>query len=132
MRLLIDESLSARLTAPLAAAGHDVVHVTDLSLLGEPDEVVLSAALEDDRILVTADTDFGALLALSGATFPSVVLLRRGGRKVEQRAQQISVSLELAEHALNMGALVVAEHTRLRIRELPIERSSDEGEWRTI
>lgn len=122
MRLLVDESLSVRISAPLIAAGHDAIHVADLRLLGASDDAVLAAAVEDQRILVTADTDFGALLALSGAPMPSVVLLRRSGRTVEERALHVLASLELAEHALGLGALVVVEHNRMRIRQLPIER----------
>lgn len=67
MRLLLDESLSQYTTQPLAQAGHDVLHLTDLDLLGATDEQVLAAALDDDRVLITADTDFGTLLALSQA-----------------------------------------------------------------
>ena len=93
MRLLLDESLSARSAPLLPQAGHDVVHAADLDLLGEPDDVVLSAAPAEGRTVVTADTDFGALLALSRAPAPSVLLLRRGGRRLEQRAQQILLAL---------------------------------------
>jgi predicted nuclease of predicted toxin-antitoxin system len=89
VRLLLDESLSARLVARLTEAGHDVVHVGDLDLLGASDDVVLAAAVEHRRILMTADTDFGALLAVSDASLPRVVLLRRGGRTKTQRAEQM-------------------------------------------
>jgi predicted nuclease of predicted toxin-antitoxin system len=121
VRLLLDESLSARVAPLLLQAGHDVLHAADVDLLGEPDDVVLSAAAAERRTLVTADTDFGALLALSRAPTPSVLLLRRGGRRIEQRAQQILIALEHAAGALESGALVVAQHDFLRIRELPIE-----------
>jgi predicted nuclease of predicted toxin-antitoxin system len=84
------------------------------------------AAVEHERILVTADTDFGTLLARSGAPLPSVVLLRRSGRRPAERTQQIVVALELAEDALTAGALVVSEATRLRVRPLPVEQTTDE------
>jgi predicted nuclease of predicted toxin-antitoxin system len=121
VRLLLDESLSARVAPLLSKAGHGVLHAADVDLLGEPDDVVLLAAAAERRTLVTADTDFGALLALSRAPTPSVLLLRRGGRRIEQRAQQILIALENAAGALESGALVVAQHDFLRIRELPIE-----------
>ncbi|MGH3887090.1 MAG: DUF5615 family PIN-like protein [Pseudonocardiaceae bacterium] len=34
--------------------GHNAVHVSDIGLRGAPDEVVLAAADEDNRILITA------------------------------------------------------------------------------
>lgn len=63
MRFLLDEFLSTRLVALLTNAGHDAVHVADLRMLGAPDEKVMRAASGESRVLVSADTDFGELLA---------------------------------------------------------------------
>jgi predicted nuclease of predicted toxin-antitoxin system len=122
VRLLLDENLQRQITVVLAAAGHDVVHVADRGLLGQPDEVIMGAAVDEQRTLVTADTDFGALLALSGTPVPSVLLLRRGERRANQRATQILEALEVGADALESGALVVAEQARVRIRRLPMDR----------
>lgn len=62
---LVDESLQRHVADLLVDNGHDAVHVSDIGLRGAPDETVLAAADEDSRILITADTDFGTLLALS-------------------------------------------------------------------
>lgn len=47
------------MTAVLADAGHDAVHVTALGLAGHIDDEVLAAARRERRVLVSADTDFG-------------------------------------------------------------------------
>jgi Domain of unknown function (DUF5615) len=70
MRLLLDNNLSPRLVDILGAAGWDVVHVASLGLRSAPDRTVLEAARRDGRFLVSADTDFGALLASSHAIDP--------------------------------------------------------------
>lgn len=55
---------------------------------------MLEAARSDDRILISADTDFGALLASSHAPTPSVVLVRRAaGRRVEALAALLLANL---------------------------------------
>jgi len=51
----------------LIDAGHDAVHAGDRGLLGAPDDAVIRAALAESRTVVSADTDFGELLAASGA-----------------------------------------------------------------
>ncbi|MBA2316185.1 MAG: DUF5615 family PIN-like protein [Euzebyales bacterium] len=118
MRLLLDENVALRVRAALAAGGHDTLHVADLHLLGAPDDAVLAAAADERRTLITADTDFGTLLAVSQTATPSVLLLRRGSRRAEQRAEQILFALDTAGPVLESGALVVVESGRLRIRRL--------------
>jgi predicted nuclease of predicted toxin-antitoxin system len=65
VRLLLDNNLSPRLGDVLMKEGWDVAHVASLGLRSASDRVVLQAARDDDRVLVSADTDFGTLLAAS-------------------------------------------------------------------
>jgi predicted nuclease of predicted toxin-antitoxin system len=76
MRFLVDQNLSPLLAAELRNAGHDVTHTRDLGLSKATDDVSLKHALDEGRVLISADTDFGLLLAESGADRPSFVLLR--------------------------------------------------------
>ena len=71
------QSLSPALAEHLQASGHEAVHVRDYGLHAAPDEVVLQRARDEERVLLTADTDFGALLARKHTDRPSVLLLRR-------------------------------------------------------
>ena len=120
MKLVVDESLARRVADLLREAGHDAVHAADRGLLGARDEAVMAAARQDDRVVVTADTDFGTLLALSDMPRPSVLLLRRPGRRVEQRVAAVAAAITAVEDALEEGALVVVEPDRIRVRELPM------------
>lgn len=121
MRLLLDNNLSPRLVDVLSAAGWDVVHVASLGLRSAPDRAVLDAARHDGRYLVSADTDFGALLASSHAAGPSVVLVRRViGRRVNDLANILTANLPPIEDDLKRGSIVVIGDDSLRIRQLPI------------
>ena len=105
MRLLLDNNLSPRLVDVLLAAGWDVVHVASLELRSAPDRIVLEAARRDGRHLVSADTDFGALLASSHATGPSVVLVRRViGRRVNDLADILIANLPRSRTTSNKHA----------------------------
>ncbi len=122
MRLLLDEGLSPRVLDLLSAAGHDVVHVRDIGLQSKPDPVVLAAAQKQSRVLVTLDTDFGALLALSGAKQPSVILFRgEVTRRPEGQAMLLLANLDQITTDLNTGAAIVLGNDRVRVRRLPIE-----------
>jgi hypothetical protein len=67
VKFLVDESLSSTLSWLLNEAGHDALHVGDLDLLGASDDAVMAAADTTGCVLVSADTDFGELLALGRA-----------------------------------------------------------------
>lgn len=123
MRFLLDESVSPLLTHQLATAGHDVVHVHDIALTSAPDPAVLDAAAADRRVLVTLDTDFGALIAHSGSRLPSVVLFRgEVTRRPIAQAELLIANLDQFAADLEEGAVVVIGDRRVRVRRLPIDR----------
>ena len=63
MRFLVDNALSPVLATLLSQAGHDALHVRSIELQRAEDIVIFDKAAAEDRIVVSADTDFGALLA---------------------------------------------------------------------
>ncbi|MGA2929830.1 MAG: DUF5615 family PIN-like protein [Solirubrobacteraceae bacterium] len=77
MRFLIDQALSSAVAIELDRAGHDALHVRELGIQAASDEEIFDRAAEDDRVVVSADTDLGTLLAIRKQTSPSVILFRR-------------------------------------------------------
>jgi predicted nuclease of predicted toxin-antitoxin system len=123
VRLLVDEALQDALDHRLAESGHDVTHVRLLGLAGRTDDEVMALALQEARVLVTTDTDFGTILALTGAAGPSVLLLRGVSDSVTGRVAAIIDVLPRVEYELSQGAVVVIEEDRYRIRYLPIDEA---------
>lgn len=120
MRFILDESISPLVGPLLAAGGHDLVHVHDLDLTSEPDPVILAAAVRDGRVLVTLDTDFGALVAHSGAQLPSMVLFRGDvTRRPLGQAELLLTNLDQFADDLHAGAVVVIGDDRIRVRRPP-------------
>lgn len=70
LRFLIGNALPPNLAHMLVAAGHDAVHVRTYSMQAARDEEIAARALEEDRIIVSADSDFSAILAAQEAERP--------------------------------------------------------------
>lgn len=121
MRFLVDEALQDLVADRLVDAGHDATHVRALKMQGATDNEVLAHAAAERRVLITTDTDFGTILALSGAAMPSVLLLRGVGDTVGERVDAIIQALAVVEHDLTSGAISVVERDRVRLRQLPID-----------
>lgn len=121
MRLLLDQNLSRDLPALLSAAGFDVTDTRTLGMQRWADEEITDFAANEDRIVVSADTDFGAILAKRQMAKPSFVLLRRTqGLSAEATAALLAANLPAFEDELDEGAVLVITDTRIRVRRLPI------------
>ncbi|WP_432814113.1 DUF5615 family PIN-like protein [Sphingorhabdus sp.] len=57
MRFLIDENVQTAIILALTECGHDAVRATEILETGAADPLVATAAVENDRILVSHDND---------------------------------------------------------------------------
>lgn len=116
MKFLADECCDTGLVDALRAKGHDVLFVME-TLRGASDEIVLSRAFDENRILITEDKDFGELVYRLRRPARGVLLLRFD---VQERTTKTPRLIEFLEHEARRlpGAFVVLEADKVRIRPL--------------
>lgn len=120
MRFLVDMPLPPALAQWLETAGHEAVHAAALGLHRAPDTQILARAGQEGRTVITADLDYPRLLALAGATGPSLILFRGGDwgeSEIIARLQQVLESLSEIDLA---HSILVVDRERVRRRRLPI------------
>ena len=121
MRLLFDANLSPVVARALNDGPHDAIHVHDIGMLSATDEEITEFAANDDRVIVTFDTDFGTLLAKSGNLQPSVILLRHHNQAApDEQVALVQLVLAAAGADLVRGAIATLSRGHLRIRQLPV------------
>ncbi len=120
MKLLLDQGLPRSAASILREAGIDTIHVGEIGLSTAGDAVVLQRGHDEGRIIVTLDSDFHAILALSGAMTPSVIRIRIEGLHGKKTASLIQRVITLYEEDLDQGAVVTVQPGRVRIRRLPL------------
>lgn len=120
MKILLDMNLAPRWRAVLERHGHSCVHWAEVGDPRADDRAIMQWAAEHGYVVITHDLDFGAILAASQASAPSVLQVRTEDLLPE--AMESLLIQALAEFApdLETGALIVVHKDRSRARILPL------------
>lgn len=120
MKFLADMGIAMSTVRALREKGYDTVHLRDQNLHKLSDEKILKKAQEEERIILTFDLDFGALLYAGLHQSPSVIIFRMNIQTPATVTKKLFGLLGEHSRELENGAVVVVESFRYRIRDLPI------------
>lgn len=121
MRWLLDQGLPRAAADLLRTQDLDVIHVGEIGLACASDTEIIRFAEQHDRIVVTLDSDFHAILARSGAGKPSVIRIREEGLKAADVCRFITGAYKLFAESLEAGCVLTVTSANARLRMLPIK-----------
>src|SRR5882762_7417610 len=116
MNILVDMNLSPSWCPVLAAEGWNAMH---WSSIGDPratDATLMDWARDHGYVVLTHDLDFGAILAVTRASGPSVVQIRAQNILPASLAPTLIPVLHIYESQLATGSLIVVDEARSRVR----------------
>jgi predicted nuclease of predicted toxin-antitoxin system len=99
---------------------HDAVHAGALGLGRAPDTEIMDRAVREVRTVITADLDYPRLLALAGASGPSLILFRGGDWCDIEVIDRMGHLLRLFAKADIVQSIVVVSRDRVRRRRLQL------------
>ena len=117
MNFLADESCAGPVVRALRDAGHDVVAIAEVAR-GATDEQVLGRALNEKRVLITEDRDFGELVYARGRSSAGVILVRFDSRARQAKTATVVEAVAKLGSRLH-DAFTVIEVGRVRISSRP-------------
>ena len=124
-QFLADMNISPLTVQELKERGWDVVRVSDVLHANAKDEDILTFARRNNRVLITQDLDFSALLAIGGYAGPSVISLRL------EEPHPLLVAMRLVDVVLEIGGdlqegiIVSVDESCARYRKLPIDSETE-------
>jgi len=118
MKLLANENYPIASVKYLREKGYDITSIAELSP-GDSDPEVLSRAVEENRIIITFDRDYGELIyRLKLPTPPGVIYLRFIPKNPLEPAEYLQTLIESKDIRLE-GKFTVGERRQIRQRPLP-------------
>jgi predicted nuclease of predicted toxin-antitoxin system len=76
MKFLVDMALSPKTAKFLVALGYEAERVDKLGMAKSKDREIFEFAIGNNRVVITADMDFGHILAHTKSNKPSVIIFR--------------------------------------------------------
>jgi len=120
IRLLLDQGLPRSTVQFLREMNIDAVHVGEIGAATAADKTILEIGRRENRVIVTLDADFHAILAVSHEVFPSVIRIRMQGLRGEALAALIQRVIDKAIDDLHKGAIVTVKAHQIRVRRSPV------------
>lgn len=120
MKFLVDMPLSPKTAVFLKNLGHEAVRVNELGMARSKDIEIFDHAFKNDMVVLTADLDFGTILAYSHSSKPSIIIFRLKDPSPEHVNSLLLSNLPRIENDLKKGVIAIFEDLEIRIRELPI------------
>ena len=120
LQFVIDMNLSPDWVSVFKNSGWHAVHWSSVGAPSCPDHEIMAWAQSNGYVVFTHDLDFGSILAVTGASGPSVIQVRAQDVFPGHLGPTMIAAVRQYESLLVQGALIVIDERTCRARVLPL------------
>lgn len=112
---LTDENVDKEVVAGLRADGYDVLDIKEAGLFRLSDELILKMAADEQRVVISQDSDFGTLIFKDKIPVFGLIFLQPGHMEPEIHLQTLKTLLQ-NDYEVDPPFIIVAEHLQQNIK----------------
>jgi len=120
LEFIANMNISSLTVNELKKLGWNIVRVSEILEVKTRDIELLSFAREHNKVLITQDLDFSALLAVRGYEKPSVINIRVENPNPDFITSRLVEVVSRMKKELEEGAIVSVDEVSARYRNLPL------------
>jgi predicted nuclease of predicted toxin-antitoxin system len=121
LKFLTDENIDNEVVIFIRNQGFDVFDIKEEQLWGMSDREILALSFQENRVIISQDSDFGTLIFRDQIDFYGIIYLRPGHEKIAFHIQTFQ-SILLANIDYSTPFILVAENVldsvKIRYRNL--------------
>ena len=125
MKIIIDVNLAFRWAKALSDRGVEAVHWSSIGATDAQDVEIMTYARQNDYSVFTNDLDFGAILASTRASGPSVIQIRADDTRPEMHIDKVAEMFLKYSAVIEQGTLITFEPNKIRLHILPFAPPED-------
>ena len=121
MRFLLDMGISYKVALWLNNIGHNAVHLNDEGLHDLPDHFIIEKAINENRIILTADMDFRQIVASAKIDSVSIIQFRLADFSPANVTLKLGIICEKFREELSANYVIITvQENKIRLKHLPI------------
>jgi len=120
LRFLLDMGVSYKVAHWLNSIGHDAIHLSNEGLFDMDDFLIVEKAIEENRIILTADMDFGHILAFNKSHYVSIVQFRVADLSPIYIIAKLNIVFDKFSEQLDSDHVIITvQENKVRLKSLP-------------
>jgi predicted nuclease of predicted toxin-antitoxin system len=121
LRFLLDMGISYQVAQWLNSVGHDAIHISNEGQHTLDDHLIVEKAINENRVILTADMDFGQILAFTKSNLVSVIQFRLFDLSPANIISKLNLVFDnFTEEMVGDQVIITIQQNKMRIKKLPL------------